>query len=285
MMMKKYKLDEIQIDGEFKYFCDISCRKGILRHDYSKLRWQRDGANGPTDPNNSESILIEWLTTQRNYWSYKTNAMGMTKLQYSELILEKCKTAGVVATKRTPKHVVDKISNVELKFKRARRWALSNEGKEMKASSLEAFLMSVNKICPFYTNLEPIMDDTASYSPMPTPVRKRKNNTSHASKVSNKKQRDHQSKTSSDVLQDNNDPPAHALEKEQENDDPPEHTLEKQPSSGGENVWVELEQEDSFKMNSIRRINELREMGWSDEHIGDFLPRVKPYLRFGKPPT
>eukprot|EP00978_Attheya_sp_CCMP212_P017356 scaffold46164_cov54-Attheya_sp.AAC.5 len=284
MMMKKYKLDEIQIDGEFKYFCDINCRKGILRHDYSKLQWQKDGANGPTDPNNSETILLEWLTTQGNYKSYRTNDLGFTKLQYAKLILEKCMMAGVVATKRTPKNVVDKVSNVELKFNKARKW-ISNEGKGMKESNPKAFWMSVNKICPFYAELEPIMGDIASCSPIPNPVKKRKNKTSHASKGSNKKQSDPQSKTSSDVQQDNNDPPEHALENQQDNDDPSKRTLENQPNSGSEKLWVELEQEDAFKMNSIRRMNELREMGWSDEHIGDFLPRVKPYLRFGKPPT
>jgi hypothetical protein len=35
------------------------------------LPWKEDGKNGKNDPNNSEAILLEWVTSEENYNKYR----------------------------------------------------------------------------------------------------------------------------------------------------------------------------------------------------------------------
>lgn len=49
--------------------------------------------------------------------------------------------------------------------------------------------------------------------------------------------------------------------------------------------WLRKEQEDSFKMNTIRRISELRKDGISDEEIVEWFPDAAPFLHKQPSPT
>eukprot|EP00977_Amphora_coffeiformis_P020159 scaffold7953_cov107-Amphora_coffeaeformis.AAC.1 len=46
--------------------CHNKVEKAIV-HQPTRLPWDKDGKNGPDDPMNSMSILMEWLTEEGNY--------------------------------------------------------------------------------------------------------------------------------------------------------------------------------------------------------------------------
>ncbi|CAJ1953849.1 unnamed protein product [Cylindrotheca closterium] len=52
-------------DGEVFWACTKACYLAIQRSKASsRVPWDKDGPNGPTDPVNSETILLEWLLRQ-----------------------------------------------------------------------------------------------------------------------------------------------------------------------------------------------------------------------------
>jgi hypothetical protein len=80
------------------------------------MAWNKDGKLGPNDPNHSERILIDWLTTPGNYSMFRGNDnRGTRKRQYALLIANKIKAAGVRRV-RTKKDVIKKSSMWKVPF-------------------------------------------------------------------------------------------------------------------------------------------------------------------------
>jgi hypothetical protein len=59
------------------------CYLRISRHAHSiqngTEHWKNDGKNGDDDPNNSEALLVDWLTTGHNYDTYSGAINGKRK--------------------------------------------------------------------------------------------------------------------------------------------------------------------------------------------------------------
>ncbi len=55
-----------------------------------KGNWESDGKEGPTDPNASMSILLDWWMTEGNYSKfYGKNDNGVIKIQFCNIIATK----------------------------------------------------------------------------------------------------------------------------------------------------------------------------------------------------
>ncbi|CAJ1969860.1 unnamed protein product [Cylindrotheca closterium] len=66
----------------------------------SRVPWDKDGADGPRDPPNSERILLDWLLTANNYYKYKggtgnrgTSALDMCYFCRNSSALSHCCTS------------------------------------------------------------------------------------------------------------------------------------------------------------------------------------------------
>ena len=71
------------------------------RNDNSRILWNKDGRLGPDDPNNSEAILIKWLTTPGNYIKFRGKGNnGMRKIRFADQIAREMETAGVKKKRR-----------------------------------------------------------------------------------------------------------------------------------------------------------------------------------------
>lgn len=126
-----------------------------------------DGPAGPNDSTNSESILLDWLTTEGNYNKYRGNHLGKTKQTvWAQQISDKIKSAGI-SIERNPKTIINKISSIEDAFKKAHEW-VSNTGQGVKDSDPKGFWDTVRGMCPYYEELEPIMASRASAQALAT---------------------------------------------------------------------------------------------------------------------
>ena len=93
----------------------------------ARIAWNRDGCNGPQDPNRSEKILLDWLCTEGNYNRYwGKNNNGTTKLKFYQEISRRISDAGCRVS-RTSEMVQQKIKHLEKQFAEAHDWA-SNTG-------------------------------------------------------------------------------------------------------------------------------------------------------------
>jgi hypothetical protein len=70
--------------------------------------WEKDGANGTTDENNSITILIPWMTKEGNFAQFRGNKEGKTKLAICQEIAV-LMAAENVKGDRTAKNILDKI--------------------------------------------------------------------------------------------------------------------------------------------------------------------------------
>jgi hypothetical protein len=145
--------------GEELRVCTKKCYMALQRAmsgSEQRILWTRDGRNGPTDPVNSMSVLIDWLATDGNFSRFRGNNGGETKLAICQEIADLMKEKGIVA-ERTGKLILDKIAVIEKSFKVAHDW-INQQGQGMLASN-EQFEQAVTKRCPYYYELEQIMGD------------------------------------------------------------------------------------------------------------------------------
>ena len=93
-----------------------------------RLPWNKDGPLGEADPNNSESILINWLCTEGNYARYRgKDNHGTRKKDFCEQISRQIKQAGI-RRERTAKQIQSKIEHIESSFRRAHDWTTTETG-------------------------------------------------------------------------------------------------------------------------------------------------------------
>ena len=128
-----------------------------------RLYWHNDG---PTENVNSESILLDWLTTQGNYEKWKGGAKnsGETKKTLASQISSLMKDKGVLVT-RNAKNIIDKVGHIERTFKEASDWLRqTGQGVEDEESIKKAVL----KRCCYYYTIKDIMMDRPSITPLAT---------------------------------------------------------------------------------------------------------------------
>ena len=130
-----------------------------------RIAWNKDGAGGPLDPNNSERILIDWLCTPGNYSKFRGNDNhGTRKIQYAHQIAERMKVAGVRKL-RTDKDVLNKIEYIKKCFKSAHDFANTETGAGLMENDKGTFEDAVMKKCPWYFDLLDCFQDRASARP------------------------------------------------------------------------------------------------------------------------
>jgi len=130
-----------------------------------RLMWEKDGKDGPSNPNNSQNILLDWLTTQGNFARFRGNKEGKTKLQICDKIAQLLKAKEVQA-KRSNKNILDKIQSMESQFKKAHDWA-GDTGQGTNITN-EKFEECVQKRCKYYYELLPIIGDCSCFCALAT---------------------------------------------------------------------------------------------------------------------
>ena len=121
-----------------------------------------------TIPKHSESILIDWLTTQGNYDRYRGSGNGgLRKIQFAAMISARIKDAGVRKT-RTPKDVQNKIEYVEKCFRCAHDWAHTETGEGLRESDTGTYEEALLRKCPWYFDIREIFEDRANARPLHT---------------------------------------------------------------------------------------------------------------------
>eukprot|EP00592_Proboscia_alata_P017476 CAMPEP_0194397946 /NCGR_PEP_ID=MMETSP0174-20130528/125830_1 /TAXON_ID=216777 /ORGANISM="Proboscia alata, Strain PI-D3" /LENGTH=305 /DNA_ID=CAMNT_0039194187 /DNA_START=408 /DNA_END=1322 /DNA_ORIENTATION=- len=147
--------------------------------------WHNDG---PNDSINSLSVLMNWLTTEGNYsrWRGGDKFSGVTKKTLATSIVNMIhdqvgvdKFSGVtkktlatsivnmihdqVGVQRNQKHVINKITTIESGYRAASDWlGATGAGVECQISVKEY----VMKLCPFFYDLQDVMEDRASTKPL-----------------------------------------------------------------------------------------------------------------------
>jgi hypothetical protein len=145
------------------------CAKFKLGNQGASTRWDSDGPNGPNSVPNSESVLVDWWSTGENWSMYKggRNINGKTTTvkkeqvwkQLSDLIM---KTG--ISVQRNPKSVGQKLSRMEMDFKKAHDF-VHNTGSGLMSQGHD-ITDAVRKIFPYYYELEQVMGSRASVHPM-----------------------------------------------------------------------------------------------------------------------
>jgi hypothetical protein len=119
----KFKLD-LLLDGEEDLrVCTKKCYNVVQKTVFGSERtlWTRDGPGGPHDSVNSQSLLIDWMTTGSNFSRFRGNNEGKTKLAICEEIAAVLKEKKVIVD-RPAKQILDKIHAIEKSFKAAHDW-------------------------------------------------------------------------------------------------------------------------------------------------------------------
>jgi hypothetical protein len=120
-----------------------------------------DDLKGPDDPNNSESMLLDWLTTHGNYETYRGGHGGLTKLQVCAKIANMINLKGV-KKERTAEHIYKKIIRFEKIYRKTLDWT-NCTGQGVKEPDPQSYEDTVIKRCPhFYAALAPIMGERAN---------------------------------------------------------------------------------------------------------------------------
>ena len=140
-------------------------KKTTQPKDLNKLPWNRDGAKGPSDPNNSEAILMKWLLEEGNYTRYCECKHGMTKKKFAEQIVEIIKDAGIWSN-RDDKQVRNKIEYLQRQFRQTHDWATKSTGQGVKEGNPLNWENTIRGKFPFYFDLLNVMGTRASGSPI-----------------------------------------------------------------------------------------------------------------------
>ncbi|CAJ1956145.1 unnamed protein product [Cylindrotheca closterium] len=163
-VLNKHNLNIMKInDGEVFWACTKACYLAIQSSKASsRVPWDKDGPNGPTDPVNSETIL-----TANNYSNYRggNGSKGTSKTHPdSHQISSLLKTKGI-KIERTAEQVRDKIGGIEQAYKVARDFMYIETGVGLLATDEGSFQDLVRKRCKNFFELEPIFTNRVGISP------------------------------------------------------------------------------------------------------------------------
>jgi len=119
--------------------------------------WHSDGRNGPTDSTNSLSVLMNWFTTDGNYSRWR----GGDKITIATSIVNMIHEQ--VGVSRTKKQVINKITSIESDYRSASDWlGATGSGVDCQIQ-IRDYVM---KLCPFFYDLQDVMEDRASTKPL-----------------------------------------------------------------------------------------------------------------------
>ena len=163
-ILMKFKVDKL-MDPHKKctlYVCSKTCYNKVEKNivlQPARIPWDKDGRNGPDDPINSQSILMQWMLTEGNYNRFRGHDNGgKRKLAFGVELSERMQAQGCRA-ERSGEAVVKKIQEIESKFIKAHDW-VNNTGQGVKErDGMETFEGCVRQRCKWYFELEPIMAD------------------------------------------------------------------------------------------------------------------------------
>ena len=162
---RRSKMRYMQI-GACTKACYVKYDKYVASNDVESLPFEEDGKKGRDDPNNSASIIMDWISNSHNYDCYTgANDKKHTKAYYENQIAHEIATAGV-RKKRTGKDVKNYIGRKVDSWKRANEWA-SNTGQGiLDAGDHKQFKDAVLAKCPHYYVMEPILGARAGVRPI-----------------------------------------------------------------------------------------------------------------------
>ena len=132
-ILDKFKVDKL-VDPVRKcllYVCSKTCYNKVEKtivNQPNRIPWDKDGKNGPEDPINSLSILLQWMLTEGNYNRFRGHDNGGKRkvsfgVQLSLLMKEKgCRV------ECSGEAVLKKIQEIESKFIKAHDWVNNNIG-------------------------------------------------------------------------------------------------------------------------------------------------------------
>jgi hypothetical protein len=124
-----------------------------------RVDWNKDG---------SMKVLLDILTTEGNWEHFHGGGHhgGRTKdSYYSEWSQKISSTQGT--TYRSPKDVCCKISRLQSQYKTAYDWKnCTGQGLMEGGSDIETINTYLRKLCPYFDELNPIMEDKASTKPL-----------------------------------------------------------------------------------------------------------------------
>ena len=143
-----------------KCFNAIVKTKLIPKKVTSNTRWSNDG---PNDFLNSQSIVMDWITTEGNYNRYRggDKQNGMTKASIASSIATEI--FNKIGVKRLRKDVENKIQNLEALYKKASDWKGETGAGISEPGKVEEYL---RKLCPYYFELQPIMESRHTTRPL-----------------------------------------------------------------------------------------------------------------------
>lgn len=169
MFLQKVKWCDTSLLPASHAVCSKTCYTKFISSTSRKRTWTNDGAGGVDDPNTSEKILLDWLTTEGNYsnkWRGKNNNGKKKKHVAAEIAL--LMNAANVTVKRDYKQVMNKIAHIEKSFRTAHDFANTETGQGLQENEKGEFDDAVLKKCQYYFDLLEVFGDRASAKPKVT---------------------------------------------------------------------------------------------------------------------
>ncbi|KAL3914041.1 MAG: hypothetical protein SGILL_006257 [Bacillariaceae sp.] len=161
-----------KLDGDL-VACSKKCATAVKGKDKNAGDTRRSWDHDAKEPNGktSASILMDWWTTQGKYSKYKgKDNEGKKKKEFAEDLARQMRQE-TTSTQRTAKQVQSRIKSMADKWRDTYDWTKNTgEGvrKEDQANGTNTFEEAVLKRCPYYYELESIMEDRASVRPLAT---------------------------------------------------------------------------------------------------------------------
>ena len=118
--------------------------KVYTRDPAANLAWIADGPNGINDEVCSESILVDWLTTEDNYTQIAGNSDGDTKVAVAKKIIKLFEEARIVK-ERKPVDILQKVTSFRSTYNIAYEWT-QNTGAGIDKDSISFSEMCIKKI-------------------------------------------------------------------------------------------------------------------------------------------
>lgn len=143
--------------GKKQFSVDIKSRN---------VPWDKDGPNGPTDPNNSMKAIIDLCFSPGNYRLWRGDTVtGLTKTVRSKIYSQRIKERGILK-EREPDAIRAFISRMEGSWRETNDWANNTGDGVLESQGKVTFDQILVKKCPWYFDIYDVMVDCASSSPI-----------------------------------------------------------------------------------------------------------------------